>query len=89
MIIDTDFHHLDEHGRRDDNPARGAKPINIGHDVFIGARAIILKGVSIGNHAVVGAGAVVTKNVPANHVAVGNPAHIFNRPNQNPIFKQV
>jgi acetyltransferase-like isoleucine patch superfamily enzyme len=44
--------------------------------VFIGARAIVLKGVTIGDRAVVGAGAVVTKPVPPRHFAVGNPARI-------------
>lgn len=33
-------------------------------DVWIGMRAIILKGVTIGEGSVVGAGAVVTKNIP-------------------------
>jgi maltose O-acetyltransferase len=42
--------------------------------VFVGARAIILKGVSVGDDAIVGAGAVVTKDVPGWHMAFGNPA---------------
>jgi len=46
----------------------------IGRGCFIGARAIILKGVTIGDCAVVGAGAVVTRDVPAGHLAAGNPA---------------
>lgn len=79
MIVDTDFHHPDETGQWASNPACGAKPISIGRGVFIGARAIILKGVIIGDHAVVGAGSVVTKNVPANHMAVGNPSRILPR----------
>lgn len=40
------------------------KPITIEDDVWIGARAIILKGVTIGRGSVIAAGAVVTKNVP-------------------------
>jgi len=35
----------------------------IGHDVWIGSDAIILRGVRVGNGAVVGANAVVTKDV--------------------------
>jgi acetyltransferase-like isoleucine patch superfamily enzyme len=46
----------------------------IGEDVWIGAGAIVLKGVSIGDGAVVGAGAVVTHDVPAGAVVVGVPA---------------
>lgn len=51
-------------------------PITIGHDVWIGAQAIILSGVSIGNGAIIGANAVVTNNIPAFAIAVGNPAKI-------------
>jgi NDP-sugar pyrophosphorylase family protein len=80
MIMDTDFHHLDQNGRWDNNPACGAKPIRIGRNVFIGARAIILKGVTVGDRAVIGAGAVVTKDVPAGQLAAGNPARISSRP---------
>lgn len=49
-------------------------PINIGHDVWIGARAIILDGVAIGDGAIVAAGAVVTKDVPPYAVVGGVPA---------------
>jgi acetyltransferase-like isoleucine patch superfamily enzyme len=48
--------------------------VTIGHDVWIGARAIILSGVTVGDGAVIGAGAVVRRDVPPYGVAVGNPA---------------
>lgn len=51
-------------------------PITIGNHVWIGMRAIILKGVTIGDGAVIGAGSVVTKDVPPNTVVAGNPAKI-------------
>ena len=50
---------------------------HIGHDVWIGARAILLGGVRIGNGAVVGAGAVVTKDVPDYAIVGGVPAKII------------
>ncbi len=75
MIIDNDFHELSPAGWREASPSN-ARPIKIGREAFIGARAIILKGVTIGDRAVVGAGAVVTRDVPANCVAAGNPASI-------------
>ena len=50
------------------------KPVSIGNDVWIGARAIILPGVHIGDGCVIGAGAVVTKDVPPYCVCAGNPA---------------
>ena len=49
-------------------------PITIGHDVWIGARAIILSGVTVGNGAVIGAGAVVARDVQPYSVNVGAPA---------------
>lgn len=52
------------------------RPIVIGHNVWIGANAVILPGVHIGDYAIIGAGAVVTKDVPSMAVAVGNPARI-------------
>lgn len=49
----------------------------IGHDVWIGARSIILDGVMIGDGAVVGANAVVTKEVPPYAIVGGVPAKII------------
>ena len=75
LIMDNDAHPLDYRSRM--SGSKGASsPIIIEDDVFIGARAIILKGVKIGLGAVVGAGAVVTKDVPQMCVVAGNPARI-------------
>jgi len=76
MILDSDLHPPVENFGWGIDPAHGAKPITIGRGVFIGARAIVLKGVTIGDRAIIGAGAVVTCDVPARHIAVGNPAQI-------------
>lgn len=48
----------------------------IGHDVWIGARVFVKKGVQIGNGAVIGAGSVVTRDIPAYAIAVGSPARV-------------
>ena len=53
------------------------KPVKISKGAWIGARAIILKGITIGEGAIVGAGSVVTKNVPAWTIVGGNPAKII------------
>ena len=50
------------------------KPITIGKNSFIGARAMILPGVSIGDQAIVGAMSLVSKNVPDHQIVAGNPA---------------
>lgn len=52
-------------------------PIVIKGDNWIGARAIILKGVEIGVGAVVAAGAVVTNNVPPYSIVGGVPARVI------------
>lgn len=61
------------------------KPITIGHHVWIGRRAIILKGVTIGDRSIVGANAVVTHDVPPDVVVAGNPAKVFKQIRQAPI----
>lgn len=50
------------------------KRVEIGNDVWIGARAMIMSGIKIGHGAVIGAGAIVTKDVPNYAVVVGVPA---------------
>lgn len=74
MILDTDFHPRKPDGSWGTDPKSVSKPVTIGKNCFIGARAIILKGVTIGDGAVIGAGALVCKDVAANEIAVGNPA---------------
>jgi acetyltransferase-like isoleucine patch superfamily enzyme len=49
---------------------------DIGNDVWVGTRAIILGPVKIGDSAVVGAGAVVTRDVPPYSVVAGMPAKV-------------
>ena len=50
------------------------KPITIGKNAFIGARALILPGVCIGDWAIVGAMSVVSKDVDDHQIVAGNPA---------------
>jgi acetyltransferase-like isoleucine patch superfamily enzyme len=58
-------------------PSYTTRPVIIGDNVWIGANAIILKGVFIGSGSVVAAGSVVTKDVPENCIVAGNPAKII------------
>jgi maltose O-acetyltransferase len=72
VLISTVTHPLNPHKRQ--AGLEIAKPISIGHNVWLGMGAKILPGVTIGDNAVVAAGAVVTKDVPANTVTAGVPA---------------
>jgi acetyltransferase-like isoleucine patch superfamily enzyme len=79
IICDTDFHSMD-HGLRgtsEDLADAKSAPVSIADDCFIGARAMVLKGVSIGARSIVGAGTVVVKDVPEDSVVVGNPARVI------------
>ncbi len=69
LIMDNDYHDPLDHAQ-----LGVSKPIVIEDDAWIGARAIILKGVRVGHGAVVAAGAVVTKDVPARTMVAGVPA---------------
>ena len=50
------------------------KPITVGKNAFIGARAMILPGVCIGDKVIVGAMSVVSKDIPDHQIVAGNPA---------------
>lgn len=88
-ITDNDGHPIDWRVRRDDvmNRKKGIKnwnqvgmsPVNIGNDVWIAPKSIILKGVSIGDGAVIAAGSVVTKDVPSGVIVAGNPARVVRK----------
>ena len=71
IIRDTDAHQLF------DSTHLMTQEVSIGEHVWIGNRAIIMKGVSIGNGAVIGAGSIVTKDVPEKCLVVGIPAKVI------------
>jgi putative colanic acid biosynthesis acetyltransferase WcaF len=53
-----------------------SKPVTIGRDAWVAARAIVLPGVTIGEGCVIGAGSVVTKDTPPRTVCAGNPCRV-------------
>ena len=61
----------------------GSKPPIIGGHVDIGAGAKVLGNIKIGNNVMIGANAVVISDVPDNSIAVGVPASIKVRLNDN------
>jgi acetyltransferase-like isoleucine patch superfamily enzyme len=58
------------------------KPVIIEDEAHIGANSVVVAGVRIGKRVQVGAGSVVTKDIPPFSVAVGNPARVIKRFNQ-------
>ncbi len=71
IIRDSDNHTVIRKGYK------MSAPIHIGNHVWVGVRAIILKGVTIGDGAIIAAGSVVTRDVPANTLVGGVPAKII------------
>lgn len=71
IIRDSDNHTVLREGYK------MSAPIHIGNHVWIGVRAVILKGVTIGDGSIIAAGAVVTKDVPPNTLVGGVPAKII------------
>lgn len=65
--LDTLFKDQKKHGRG----------INIGKNVWLGAKSIVMDGCDIGSNTVIGAGAIVTKSIPPYSIAVGIPAEVI------------
>jgi acetyltransferase-like isoleucine patch superfamily enzyme len=76
MLIDFD------HGVTEvDRPIRlqgiYKRDVRVGHNVWMGYGACVLRGVTIGENSIIGTGAVVTKDFPANAVLGGTPARLI------------
>ncbi|MHB8657250.1 MAG: acyltransferase [Solirubrobacteraceae bacterium] len=76
MMIDFD-HGMVETERPIRNQGIYTRDVQVGHNVWIGYGACILRGVSIGDNCVVGTSAVVTTEVPDNAVVGGVPARVI------------
>src|SRR3954463_14859314 len=76
MLIDFDHGVVEE-----DRPIREQgiykRDVNVGHNVWIGYGACILRGATVGDNAIIGTSTVVTKATPANAVVAGAPARIL------------
>lgn len=68
QIFDRNAHHREIVGSEEG--------VEIGNDVWIGARTLLLPGASIGDGAIIGAGSIVRGDIPPNTLAVGTPATV-------------
>lgn len=71
----SDFHSIIncKNGKRINEP----KDVIIGNHVWVGANALLLKGITLGNNCIIAAGSIVTKSVPENSIVAGCPAKII------------
>ena len=53
------------------------RDVRVGHNVWIGYGACILRGVTVGHNSIVGTSTVVTRDVPENAVVGGSPARVI------------
>jgi acetyltransferase-like isoleucine patch superfamily enzyme len=74
IILDNDSHNTSIEPLTRRSGKINDSPVNIGNNVWIGMRSIIMKGVHIGDNSIIAAGSIVTKNVPSNQLFGGNPA---------------
>jgi acetyltransferase-like isoleucine patch superfamily enzyme len=76
MLIDFDHGVVEP-----DRPIRAQgiykRDVNVGHNVWIGYGACILRGVTVGDNAIIGTSSVITKDVPDNAVIGGVPGRIL------------
>lgn len=77
VSIFTACHPLDAQSRS--HNIQWARPVTIGHNVWIGGCSTLLPGVTIGDNCVIGAGSVVTRDVAPGTLVAGNPARVIRR----------
>ena len=55
------------------------KDVNVGHNVWMGYGACVLRGCTVGDNSIIGTYAVVSRDIPPNAVATGVPARVIRR----------
>ncbi len=76
MLIDFD-HGVTEVERPIRTQGIYKRDVRVGHNVWIGYGACILRGVTVGDNAIIGTSSVLTRAVPENAVAAGVPARVI------------
>jgi acetyltransferase-like isoleucine patch superfamily enzyme len=76
MLIDFD-HGVVETERPIRDQGIYKRDVRVGHNVWIGYGACILRGTTVGDNAIIGTSTVVTKDVPDNAVVGGAPSRVL------------
>jgi acetyltransferase-like isoleucine patch superfamily enzyme len=76
MLIDFD-HGVTEVERPIRNQGIYKRDVDVGHNVWIGYGACILRGVTVGDNSIIGTSAVLTRAVPPNAVVAGVPGRVI------------
>jgi acetyltransferase-like isoleucine patch superfamily enzyme len=63
------------------------RDVDVGHNVWMGYGACVLRGVTVGHNAIVGTSAVVTTDVPENAIVAGIPARVIRVREQPTTFR--
>ncbi len=80
VLIGDTFHRYDDVARPImDQPMAEPMKVTIERGSAIGLGSMIMPGITIGEQAHVAAGAVVTRDVPSRTLAIGNPARVVKR----------
>lgn len=70
-------HNYEDKNEMINNQGLRKEKVNIGNNIWIGAKATVVCGVNVLDGTVIGAGAIVTKSFPQNVVVGGVPAKIL------------
>jgi acetyltransferase-like isoleucine patch superfamily enzyme len=76
MLIDFD-HGVTEVERPTRLQGIYKRDVRVGHNVWIGYGACVLRGVTLGDNSVIGTNTVLTRSFPANAVLAGAPARVI------------
>ena len=74
LLMDNAFHRVEPELRTERPPSA---PIELGRNVWLGARVTVLPGVTIGHDSCIGTGSVVTHDIPPRVLAAGIPARVI------------
>ena len=76
MLIDFD-HGVVETERPIREQGIYKRDVHVGHNVWVGYGACLLRGVTVGDNAIIGTSSVITADVPENAVVAGAPARLL------------